>query len=86
MQPTGGTPTTPIAFATVGYPGRVDADTAPNTKGRWSARFTMAAKSERSLPPTMPGKYPVYALCYATEGAEAGQVNYKVGTFKVTAK
>jgi hypothetical protein len=46
----------------------------------------MPAKSQASFPPTTPGKYPVYALCYATEGAEAGQVNYKVGTFKVTAR
>ena len=85
VQPTG-TPTTPIAFTTQGYPGRVDVDTAPNEHGRWTARFKMPAKAQPSFPPTQPGKYPVYALCYATEGAEAGQVNYKVGTFKVTAK
>ena len=81
-----GTPKTPIAFTTQGYPGRVDVDTTPNRQGRWSARFTMRAKAQPSFPPTMPGKYPVYALCYATEGGEAGQVEYKVGTFTVTAK
>jgi hypothetical protein len=84
VQPSGGTPSTPIAFTQQGYAGRVDADAVPNKQGRWSVQFPIP-EAGHSIFPATPGKYPVTALCYATEGAEAGTVSYNVGIFKVTA-
>jgi hypothetical protein len=79
--PTGGTPTTPIAFPAVGYPGVVDASVTPAADGTWSADITMPTTG--GLMATVPGSYPVGALCYATEGTEAGTINYPSETFVV---
>ncbi len=84
VQPSG-EPRTPIGFTAEGYPGRVDVDTSPNKKGRWTARLVIPEQGHGTFPAT-PGTYPVTALCYAEEGAEAGRVNYQAGTFKVTAR
>ena len=83
VTPPSGEPKTPIAFTDQGYPGRVEVEVTPGRKGRWVAHLTIPTKGHSVFPAT-PGKYPVGALCYAMEGAEAGQVNYNLGTFTVT--
>ena len=78
-----GDPRTPIAFATDLYPGKVETDVVPQANGRWIARLTIPKRVALGAP-TMPGHYPIGALCYATEGAEAGLVNYQAASFTVT--
>lgn len=83
--PPSGDPKTPIAFTDSLYPGKVEADVTPRPDGRWVARFVLPKTVALGIP-TTPGRYPIGALCYAAEGAEAGLVNYTAGSFVVTGR
>jgi hypothetical protein len=78
-QPSG-TPTTPIAFPAIGYPGVAVASATPAADGTWSADITIPGDGAFAAGP---GSYPIGALCYATEGAEAGTIDYAGETFVV---
>ena len=83
VTPPSGEPTSPIGFTARGYPGRVDGEVVPGPDGRWIAHLTIPERGTSAFPAT-PGRYPITALCYATEGAEAGFVSYRARAFLVT--
>ena len=78
-QPSG-TPATAVAFTQEGYPGRADATATPAADGTWSTDITIPATGTLAA---VPGNYPIGALCYASEGAEAGTIRYPAQTFIV---
>jgi hypothetical protein len=80
VTPPSGTPKTPIAFTTEGYPGRADADTTSASAGSWSTDITIPATGDLAAGS---GSYPITALCFAAEGAEAGTIRYPSETFVV---
>jgi hypothetical protein len=63
-----------------GVSGRVDGEVVPGPDGRWIAHLTIPEQGASAFPAT-PGRYPITALCYATEGAEAGYVSYRARHF-----
>jgi hypothetical protein len=80
VTPPSGTPTTPIGFTAEGYPGRADATATPAADGTWSTQVTIPDSGPLAA---VPGTYPIGALCYAIEGAEAGTIVYPAQTFTV---
>jgi hypothetical protein len=78
-QPSG-TPMTPIAFTAEGYVGRADAFVTPAGDGTWSTDITIPGTGDLAA---VAGNYPIDALCYAQEGAEAGTIGYAAQTFAV---
>ena len=75
-----GTPTNPIAFPAIGYPGVATVTATPAPDGSWAADLTIPATGALAA---VPGNYPVGAVCYATEGIEAGTIVYAAATFVV---
>jgi hypothetical protein len=71
---------TPIAFTAEGYIGRADAYTTPASDGTWSTDITIPGSGDLAA---VAGNYPIDALCYANEGAEAGTIGYPAQTFSV---
>ena len=80
VTPPSGTPTTLIVFPAVGYPGAAAATATPAAEGTWSADITIPGDGPFAAGP---GSYPIGALCYAMEGAEAGTIDYAAVTFVV---
>jgi LPXTG-motif cell wall-anchored protein len=78
-QPPDGSP--PL-FTLEGYPGRADADTAPNADGSWTVALTIGAPTA-PFPP-VPGRYPIRASCAAMEGSNLGRVSYATAMFEVS--
>ena len=52
----------------------------PASDGTWSADITIPSDGAFAAGP---GTNPIGALCYATEGAEAGTIDYTAETFVV---
>jgi hypothetical protein len=80
--PTGTTPETPVGFSAVGWPGRADADATVAKDGSWTTHISVP-----EMPHGWPtAKYPVGAVCYANEGAEAGMIQYADALLTITSK
>jgi hypothetical protein len=78
-QPSGA-PKTQIGFTQEGYAGRADATATAASDGTWSTDITIPGGGSMVAGP---GNYPIGALCYAQEGAEAGTMAYAAQTFAV---
>ena len=81
--PTGEKPHSPVAFTAEGYTGRSDATGSPRADGTWSVPLEVPGPGDPF--PAAPGQYPISALCFAAEGAEAGTVAYALPILTVTA-
>lgn len=81
--PTGEMPHSPVAFTAEGYTGRSDATGSPRADGTWLVPLEVPGPGEPF--PAEPGQYPISALCFAAEGAEAGTVGYARPSLIVTA-
>jgi hypothetical protein len=76
VTPPAGPPTTPIAF----IPEDVAGSTVPAADGSWSTDIPMPPNGTAGVPGTT-ARLAVTALCYATEGAEAGIIHYQFQFF-----
>ncbi len=84
VTPPSGTPSTPLAFPAVGYPGVAIADATPSADGSWAVDLVIPGSGEFAV---VPGQtYPIAATCYAVEGIEAGTIRYGSQTFSAFAK
>lgn len=84
VTPPSGTPSTPLAFPAVGYPGVASADTTPQADGRWAVDLVIPGSGELAAEPGQ--TYPITATCYAAQGVEAGTISYASQGFLAFAK
>jgi hypothetical protein len=85
VTPPSGTPTHPLAFPAIGFPGAASAGTTPAADGSWAVDLVIPG-SDSSLA-AIPGEtYPITATCYAAEGVEAGTISYASQGFLMFAK
>ena len=80
VTPPSGTPTTPIAFPAVAYPGFVESTVTPASDGTWQTDITIPTTGDFAGPS---GIYEIGALCYADEGVEAGTIEYAAHSFEL---
>jgi hypothetical protein len=84
ITPPSGTPSTPLAFPAIGYPGVATADTTPAADGSWAVDLVIPGSGTLAANPG--SVYPVTATCYAAEGVEAGTIGYASQGFTAFAK
>jgi hypothetical protein len=84
VTPPSGTPSTPLAFPAVGYPGVASVDTTPAADGSWTADLVIPGSGALAAEPGQ--TYPISATCYALEGVEAGTITYASQSFTAFAK
>jgi hypothetical protein len=82
--PPSGTPSTPLAFPAIGYPGVATADSTPATDGSWAVDLVIPGSGEFAANPG--SVYPITATCFAAEGVEAGTISYASQGFTAFAK